>query len=99
METVHLCLGEPVPGIFHFIARHFGMLQYGIDMPMTVITHVKGANAHPFYKSLKREENYVPKWNFSKVLIGPDGSTIATYGSRISPTSSKIENDIEALLN
>ena len=66
---------------------------------MTVITHVKGANAHPFYKSLKREENYVPKWNFSKVLIGPDGDTIATYGSHTSPTSSQIENDIEAVLN
>ena len=79
--------------------KEFCEVQFGIDLPMTTITHVKGPDAHAFYKSLKREENYVPKWNFSKVLIGPDGNTIATYESRVLPNSSEIQNDIEVLLN
>lgn len=79
--------------------KEFCEIHYGTDMPMTTITHVKGADAHPFYKVLKRDENYVPKWNFSKVLIGPNGGIVGTYSSDISPTSSQILNDIEALLN
>ena len=74
-------------------------LEYGIDMPMTAITHVKGPNAHPFYQSLVTEANFVPRWNFNKVLIGPRGNVVQTYGSRITPTSSEIVNDITALLN
>lgn len=79
--------------------KEFCELQFGLDLPMTTITHVKGSKAHPFYKSLKAEEGFAPKWNFNKVLIGPDGNTVATYGSRTRPTSAQIESDIEALLN
>lgn len=32
--------------------KEFCELQYGIDMPMTGITHVTGRDAHPFYRSL-----------------------------------------------
>jgi glutathione peroxidase len=79
--------------------KEFCELQYGIDMPMTVITHVKGTDAHPFYKSLESNASYVPRWNFSKVLIGPRGDVIATYNSSTKPMSSKILKDIEELLN
>lgn len=79
--------------------KEFCELQYGIDMPMTGITHVKGSDAHPFYKSLVNDANFVPNWNFNKVLIGPRGSVVKTYGSRTKPTSSEIADDIEGLLN
>jgi glutathione peroxidase len=79
--------------------KEFCELQYGIDMPMTGITHVKGPDAHPFYQSLVTDANFVPRWNFNKVLIGPRGNVVKTYGSRTKPTSSKIVDDIEALLN
>jgi glutathione peroxidase len=78
--------------------KEFCELQYGIDLPMTGITHVKGPDAHPFYKSLANDANFVPHWNFNKVLIGPRGNVVETYGSRTKPTSSKIVADIEALL-
>ena len=78
--------------------KEFCELQYGIDMPMTGITHVKGPDAHPVYKSLANDANFVPHWNFNKVLIGPRGNVVETYGSRTKPTSSKIVADIEALL-
>ena len=79
--------------------KEFCELQFGIDMPMTGITHVKGPDAHPFYKSLLSDANFVPSWNFNKVLIGPGGSVVKIYGSRTKPTSSEIADDIEELLN
>ncbi|MDQ2090988.1 glutathione peroxidase [Marimonas arenosa] len=78
--------------------KEFCELQYGIDMPMTGITHVKGARAHPFYKSLRAETGFVPGWNFNKVLIGPDGQVVKTYGSGVKPLSRAITGEIEALL-
>jgi glutathione peroxidase len=78
--------------------KEFCELQYGIDLPMTVITHVRGRDAHPFYRSLKQEIGFAPKWNFNKVLIGPDGDVVKTYGSNVKPGSSRIREDVEALL-
>jgi glutathione peroxidase len=49
--------------------KAFCELTYGIDMPMSVTTSVKGAEAHPFFKSLKEEAGFVPSWNFNKILI------------------------------
>ncbi len=78
--------------------KDFCELQYGIDMPMTGITHVKGSQAHPFYMSLQEEIGFVPRWNFNKVLIGPDGQVVETYGSLVTPLSASITRKIEALL-
>ena len=78
--------------------REFCELQYGIDMPMSVITRVTGPDAHPFFRSLKAEEGFSPRWNFNKVLIGPDGAVVETYGSTIDPLSASVTNQIEALL-
>ena len=35
--------------------KAFCELTYGIDMPMSTTTSVKGNQAHPFYKALKNE--------------------------------------------
>lgn len=78
--------------------KSFCELQYGIDMPMTEITHVKGADAHPFYQSLREDEGFTPRWNFNKVLIDQNGDVVETYGSQISLLSSAITRQIEALI-
>ncbi|MEI4262950.1 glutathione peroxidase [Roseovarius sp. D0-M9] len=78
--------------------KEFCELQYGIDMPMTEITPVTGAQAHPFYTTLRSETGFEPRWNFNKVLIGPDGSVVATYGSGIAPLSGEITGAVEDLL-
>ncbi len=78
--------------------RDFCELQYGIDLPMSVITHVTGPDAHPFFRSLKEEEGFVPRWNFNKVLIGPDGTVVETYRSTVDPLLASITNKIEELL-
>lgn len=79
--------------------KEFCELQYGIDMPMTGITSVKGKTAHPLFVSLREEAGYVPRWNFSKVLIGPDGAVVARFPSNTKPMSNAVTSQIEALLN
>ncbi|MGR3634310.1 MAG: glutathione peroxidase [Shimia sp.] len=79
--------------------KEFCELQYGIDMPMTGVTSVKGKSAHPLFVSLREEAGYVPRWNFSKVLIGPDGAVVAKFSSKTKPMSSAVTSQIEALLN
>lgn len=79
--------------------KEFCETQFGLDLPMTGITHVKGKAAHPFYHSLKTEVGFVPRWNFNKVLIGPDGTVIKTYGAKTKPLSAAITREVEALLN
>ncbi|WP_281968193.1 glutathione peroxidase [Roseovarius nanhaiticus] len=78
--------------------KEFCELQYGIDMPMTQITHVRGQGAHPFYASLRGETGFEPRWNFNKVLIGPDGAVVGTYPSGVDPLSGEITGAVEALL-
>ena len=79
--------------------KEFCALNYDMDLPMTDITSVRGATAHPFFKAVKAETGFVPKWNFNKVLIGPDGAVVSTWGSSTKPTSRKITRQIEPLLN
>jgi glutathione peroxidase len=78
--------------------KDFCELVYGIDMPMTVITSVRGRTAHPFYQSLRMEEGFTPRWNFSKVLLDRDGTVIATFGSRINPLSPEVVGQVEVAL-
>ena len=78
--------------------KDFCELQYGIDLPMTGITSVRGRSAHPFIQSLREEQGFTPRWNFNKVLIGPDGSVVETYRSTVDPLSTSLTREIEALL-
>ena len=79
--------------------KEFCALQFDLDFPMTEITAVTGDDAHPFFRSLKQEQGFVPKWNFNKVLLGPEGEVVATYRSNTKPTSARIRRDVEGLLN
>jgi len=79
--------------------KEFCELTYGLDFPMADITRVKGSKAHPFYKRVKSQTGFQPKWNFNKVLVGPSGKIIATWRSNVTPMSGKITSQIEALLN
>jgi len=78
--------------------KNFCELQYGIDMPMTEITRVKGTDAHPFYQSLQKDVGFTPRWNFNKVLIDQNGNVVETYGSQVSPMSLAITRQIDALI-
>ena len=70
----------------------FCTLNYGVTFPMTAKYHVKGKDAHPFYKWAKAQlgKDAVPGWNFHKILIGRDGRAIEAFGTRTKPTSDDI---------
>lgn len=72
-------------------------MRFDLTLPMTTITPVTGAAAHPFYLWVKDEAGFTPGWNFNKVLLGPDGGIEATWGSAANP-SGAIRDRIEALL-
>ncbi len=79
--------------------QEFCEVTFGLTLPMTEITSVRGPQAHPFYRWLAEEHGFTPGWNFHKVLIGPEGEVVGTWGSATNPTSAPITDRIEALLN
>lgn len=79
--------------------KEFCEVNYDLDMPMTEITPVRGPSAHPFFAAVYDETGFQPAWNFSKILIGPDGEVKGTWGSVEKPTSGAIVGAIEALLD
>lgn len=78
--------------------KEFCDLNFDLDLPMTEITHVRGSQAHPFYQWVKAQNGFEPSWNFNKVLIGPDGKLVETYGSMAKPMSNAVRGRIETLL-
>ncbi len=77
--------------------KDFCELTYGLDLPMTEITEVRGEGAHPFYRWLAGQ-GVSPGWNFHKVLLGPDGAVIDQWGAATRPTSRQLTQAIETAL-
>ncbi len=78
--------------------KEFCTTTFDLTLPMTEITTVTGAGAHPFYQWVRAETGFAPVWNFNKVLIGPDGQVVGTYGSTVKPESDQIAGQIAAML-
>ncbi|MCW2858203.1 MAG: glutathione peroxidase [Marmoricola sp.] len=73
--------------------------NYGVTFPMFEKIDVNGKDTHPLYKWLKSEQGgmlSMIKWNFTKFLIGRDGTVIERYAPTTSPES--IAGDIEKAL-
>lgn len=73
---------------------------FGVTFPLTAKYHVKGAEAHPFYKWVVAVlgPGSAPRWNFNKVLVGRNGQPVATYGSSVTPSSPQLIGAIETAL-
>lgn len=78
--------------------KEFCEMTFGLDLPMADITSVAGRDAHPFYDWVKAETGFVPRWNFNKVLVGPDGSVVETWGSQTKPLSRPVTEAVERAL-
>ena len=78
--------------------KNFCEINFGINFPMSEITKVLGKNAHPFYSWLSEKHNFVPRWNFNKVLIDKTGKIVNTYGAMVRPNSERVNETIAALL-
>jgi glutathione peroxidase len=76
----------------------FCEVNFGLTIPLTTITDVTGADAHPFYRWLA-EQGAVPRWNFNKALLSPEGELIAFEGANVRPTARRLTRLIEDVLS
>ena len=79
----------------------FCQLNYGVSFPMMAKIDVNGAQAHPLYQWLAAEApgllgSKSIKWNFTKFLLGKDGTVLKRYAPTDTPAS--LAQDIEAAL-
>ena len=81
--------GQQEPGdeaeIEQFCTRNFR-----VTFPMFAKIDVNGTNAHPLYQYLKSEKPGILgteaiKWNFTKFLVGPDGTVLKRYAPNDKP--------------
>jgi glutathione peroxidase len=77
--------------------KNFCSLSYDVSFPMFSKIDVNGSDAHPFFQWLKKEKSGLLgigaiKWNFTKFLIGRDGSVLKRYAPTDKPED--IEADI-----
>ncbi|WP_028655083.1 glutathione peroxidase [Nocardioides sp. J54] len=88
------------PGTEEEIAE-FCQRNYGVSFPMFAKVDVNGREAHPLFQWLKEQRSGLLggaiKWNFTKFLLGRDGSVLGRYAPNTEP--SKIAGDIEQALD
>jgi glutathione peroxidase len=91
--------GHQEPGTEAEIAS-FCESSFGVTFPMFAKIDVNGADAHPLYQWLKDEKGGLLgdaiKWNFTKFLIGRDGTVVARFAPQKDPAD--LAGDIERLL-
>ena len=92
--------GNQEPGTEEQIAS-FCSTTYGVSFPMFAKIEVNGDGAHPLYRFLKSERPGILgteaiKWNFTKFLVAPDGTTVRRFAPNTTPEA--LRPEIEALL-
>ena len=92
--------GHQEPGDEQAI-KEFCSRSYDVTFPLFAKIDVNGANAHPLYQWLKREQAGVLgteaiKWNFTKFLVDRSGRVVKRYAPLATPEA--IDADVEPLL-
>jgi glutathione peroxidase len=92
--------GAQDPGSNSEIAE-FCSLNYGVSFPMMGKVDVNGNDASPLFKWLREEApgilgSTAIKWNFTKFLVGKDGTVLKRYAPQDAPAS--LTRDVEAAL-
>lgn len=92
--------GAQEPGTNEEI-KQFCSSKYNVTFPMFDKIEVNGPNRHPLYGTLAGKDSPFPgdiKWNFSKFLIGRDGTILKRFDSKVTPDSPEVTQAIEAAL-
>ena len=80
--------GHQEPGTEDEIAS-FCERNYGVSFPMFAKIDVNGSDTHPLFAWLKHEKRGLGggaiKWNFTKFLVGRDGSVVDRYAPQTEP--------------
>ena len=92
--------GGQDPGANEEIAS-FCEINYGVSFPMMGKVQVNGALAHPLWQYLKAQAPGLLgsegiKWNFTKFLVGRDGTVLKRYAPNDTPEG--MRKDIEKAL-
>ncbi len=80
--------------------KNFCSLNFGVTFPLADRTPVIGEEAHPFYKWARETagSRAIPKWNFHKILLAPDGTVAAAFPSPVTPDAAALHEAIAAAL-
>lgn len=80
--------------------KEFCEVNFSVDFPLTAKQHVRGPNAHPFYRwtGEKLGDEAKPRWNFHKYLIAPDGRLLGWFPTQTSPSSKRLLEAVERTL-
>ena len=80
--------------------EEFCSINYGVSFPLSTTVDVKGSKTHPVFKFLKKNAGGMLgsaiKWNFTKFLVSPDGTTVQRFAPTTKPQDLKPE--VEKLL-
>jgi glutathione peroxidase len=81
--------------------RSFCSLNYEVSFPLFAKIDVNGKDTHPLYQYLKSAQKGLLgsesiKWNFTKFLVGRDGSVLKRYAPTDTPES--IERELQQIL-
>ena len=91
--------GNQEPGADDEIAD-FCERNFGVTFPLFSKVDVNGDDAHPVYRWLREQKSGLLgsriKWNFTKYLVGKDGTVIDRYAPTTKPE--KIAGDIDRAL-
>lgn len=74
----------------------FCKVNYGVEFPVHAKLEVNGDGAHPLYRHLKKEEPGLLgtegiKWNFTKFLVGKDGTVLNRFAPTTKPEDLEVE--------
>lgn len=81
--------------------KQFCSNKYNVTFPMFDKLEVNGANRHPLYVALAGDSSPFPgdiRWNFTKFVIGRDGTIVARFDSKVKPDSEAVTKAIETAL-
>ncbi|MBI1188866.1 MAG: glutathione peroxidase [Alphaproteobacteria bacterium] len=75
---------------------------YHVTFPMTgKVDILAKEKRHPFYAWVAQElgDDALPRWNFHKYLIGPDGALLESFGSKTAPLAPEVAAAIDRALS
>jgi glutathione peroxidase len=80
--------------------EQFCTINYGVTFPLSTKVDVNGRKTHPVFAFLRKRTGSLlgstVKWNFTKFLVAPDGTTVKRYSPKTEPAA--MAKDIEALM-
>ncbi len=81
--------------------KQFCSSKFHVTFPLFDKIEVNGAKRHPLYVALAGQGSPFPGdigWNFTKFLVGRDGTIVKRFASGVEPDSAELTKAIEAAL-